>query len=53
MRLGRMGEALELNTEIVASKESRGASALEISKARYEDHGALISLGRFRRLTPC
>jgi hypothetical protein len=39
-------EALELNAEIVASKEARGASALEVARGRFGDYGPLLGLGR-------
>jgi len=46
IRLGRWREALDMNAEIVASQQRRGASETEIAKTRFNDSASLIRLGR-------
>ena len=47
LRLGRWQDALRFNAECVASMLSRGAGEVEVVRARFNDHGPLIELGRF------
>ena len=47
LQLHRGEHALSLNAEVIASKKARGASALEVSRTRYNDYGPLIYLGRY------
>lgn len=47
LRLKRWEEALALNAEIIASQESRRASSLHAAQSRFNDHGPLLSLGRY------
>jgi hypothetical protein len=44
--LGRWARALELYGSVQASKRSRGASAHETARTRFNDHTPLIRLGR-------
>ena len=44
--LRRWKESLALNAELLESMESRGASALEIARCRFNDYGSLLRLGR-------
>jgi hypothetical protein len=46
VELGHWGEALELTAAALASMRGRGASEAEIARARFNDYGPLISLGR-------
>ncbi len=48
--LERWDDALELNHEIIASKRRRGASLLEITRSRFNDHLPLLHLGRLTDL---
>jgi hypothetical protein len=45
-QLGRWPEALELNAAILASMSDRRAPAAEIARARFNDYGPLLHLGR-------
>jgi tetratricopeptide (TPR) repeat protein len=45
--LERWDEALALNGEVVALRKSRGTSALDVARTRYNDYGPLLRLGRF------
>jgi tetratricopeptide (TPR) repeat protein len=47
LRLGRWQEVLTLNEEIIQAKISRGATALEVARARYNDHDSLLALKRY------
>jgi tetratricopeptide (TPR) repeat protein len=47
LRLGRWQEVLCLNEEIIQAKVSRGATALEVARARYNDHDSLLELKRY------
>ena len=38
MELERWEQALSLNAEVVASTKARGASALEVTRSRYNDY---------------
>ena len=44
--LGCWEDTLAFNAEILESKEHRGASALEVARNRFNDHGPLLRLGR-------
>ena len=44
--LGRWQEALELNAGQLASQTTRGAPQTEIARARFNDYGPLLQLGR-------
>ena len=46
VRLGRWQDALRLNSECVAVTVSRGASEVEVARARFRDIGPLIELRR-------
>jgi tetratricopeptide (TPR) repeat protein len=46
LRLERWEEALSFNAQVVASTEARGASSLEVTRARYNDYRSLIELDR-------
>jgi len=46
LRLGRWEQVLSLNAEVVASKEARGASALDVARTRYNDYAPLIRFDR-------
>jgi hypothetical protein len=46
MRSERWEQALALNAEIVEVQQARGADALELARARFNDYGPLLSLGR-------
>lgn len=48
--LERWDDALELNHEIIATKRRRGASLLEITRSRFNDHLPLLRLGRLTDL---
>jgi hypothetical protein len=43
----RHEQALALNAEIVRSKEKRGAGALELARARFNEYGPLLNLERY------
>jgi hypothetical protein len=43
----RYEAALELNAEIVRGMQSRGADALELARARFNDYGPLLRLRRY------
>jgi tetratricopeptide (TPR) repeat protein len=47
LRLGRWEEVLSLNEEIIQAKVCRGATALEVARARYNDHDSLLELKRY------
>lgn len=47
LRLGQWHEVLSLNEEIIQAKVSRGATALEVARARYNDHDSLLELNRY------
>jgi tetratricopeptide (TPR) repeat protein len=47
MRLERWEAALALNAERVTNQEARGAPALEVARARFNDYGPLLRLGRY------
>ena len=47
LRLGRWQEVLSLNEEIIQAKIGRGATALEVARARYNDHDSLLGLKRY------
>lgn len=47
LRLGRWQQVLALNEEIIQAKISRGATALEVARARYNDHDSLLELKRY------
>jgi hypothetical protein len=44
LRLQRWQEALSLNEEVNRALVSRGATALEVARKRYNDHGPLLRL---------
>ncbi len=44
--LNRFQDALELNAELLASKQQRGASEHELASTRFYDHAGLLRLGR-------
>lgn len=44
LQLHRWERTLSFNVEVFASKEARGASALEVARTRYRDYGPLIRL---------
>jgi hypothetical protein len=44
--LGRWEVALELNGEVIRSRVARDAPALDQARARFNDHGPLLELGR-------
>ena len=46
MALGQWQQCLDLNAEITASKQQRGAGIHEITCTRYSDAGPLIGLGQ-------
>jgi hypothetical protein len=48
--LQRWDDALELNHEIIATQRRRGASPAEIARTRFNDHIALLHLGRLTDL---
>ena len=48
LEMGRHEEALSLNTENVASKEARGATALDVAGSRFNDYFPLLRLRRHR-----
>ncbi len=45
-QLGRWQDALDLNAENIASERERGAPATDIARARFNDYGPLLRLGR-------
>jgi tetratricopeptide (TPR) repeat protein len=45
--LQRWQEALSLNEEVIQITVSRGATALEVARTRYNDYGPLLRLQRF------
>ena len=45
LQLERWADALTLNAEILESLESRGASAFEIARYRFNDYGPMLRLG--------
>jgi tetratricopeptide (TPR) repeat protein len=47
LRLGQWQEVLSLNEEIIQAKVSRGATPLEVARARYNDHDSLLALKRY------
>jgi hypothetical protein len=47
MRSEKYEQALELNSEKVALKEGRGATELELARARFNDYGSLLRLKRY------
>jgi hypothetical protein len=47
VRSERWADALALNAERVQSKQARGAAALELARARFDEYGPLLRLGRF------
>ena len=47
IQLGRWEQAMSLTAEDVASREARGALALEVAWTRYTDYKPLIGLGRY------
>jgi tetratricopeptide (TPR) repeat protein len=47
LRLQRWQEALSLNEEVIQITVSRGATALEVARTRYNDYGPLLRLQRF------
>ena len=44
---GRHEQALTLNAEVVESKKKRGAGALELARAQFNDYGSLLRLKRY------
>ena len=44
--LGRWDDALDLNADLVASMRDRRAPATDIARARFNDYGPLLRLGR-------
>jgi hypothetical protein len=46
LALGRWQHCLDLNAEITASKQQRGAGLHQITRTRFNDAGPLIQLGR-------
>ena len=46
-RLGRYEPALELNLELIAVGQSRGATELELALTRFNDYGPLLRLKRY------
>jgi hypothetical protein len=44
--LGRWEQALDLNAQLLASRQGRGAGRYEIASARFNDYGPLLHLGR-------
>lgn len=48
--LERWDDALDLNHEIVSTQRRRGASLLEITRSRFNDHIPLLHLGRLTDL---
>ena len=47
IRSGRWEMALELVDEIVSVKRARGATALDLTRARFNAHGPLVGLNRY------
>jgi tetratricopeptide (TPR) repeat protein len=47
LRLKRWQEVLSLNEELIQAKVSRGATALEVARARYNNHESLLALKRY------
>jgi tetratricopeptide (TPR) repeat protein len=45
-QLGRWQDALDLNAEQITSKRGRSAPAADIARARFNDYGPLLRLGR-------
>jgi tetratricopeptide (TPR) repeat protein len=45
-QLGRWQDTLDLNAEITASEQARGAPAGQIARTRFNNYGALLRLGR-------
>jgi tetratricopeptide (TPR) repeat protein len=45
LHLGRWQEALAFTAELVRSRQARGATKLEVARARFPDYGPLLSLG--------
>ena len=47
LQLGRWNDVLDLDAAIAVSMRDRGAPATEIARARFNDTGPLIELGRY------
>lgn len=47
LQSGRWTQALALNAEILRYEEERGAGPLERARARFNDYGPLLALGRY------
>ncbi|NVM26698.1 MAG: CHAT domain-containing protein [Desulfobacterales bacterium] len=47
VQLEQWEATLDLNAESVASKEARGAPALEVARHRFNDYAPLLCLGRY------
>src|ERR1019366_1139458 len=45
--LERWQEVLSLNQEMIQAKVSRGATALEVARVRFNNNGPLLRLGRY------